>query len=307
MTEPVNPSLIYERAKAHWTRTEAPKRDIQDMFDDLRILLFFAAFVAMATLSSSHTIDAFRHNVPLALAYVAPLAFELYLIASTLAGRSVHVHFSTRLTQVLIFIVAVIANGASGWEYASATSSDSMRLVWQAQALIAAAIVPSGTMSIGHHVALLIQSRQRSDKVGDAWKLVEALVFYRALYTVYNGQGLSQQESRRMAQADVQGYLSAGRIGTASRPSLVSLPDRTGQDVPVQKKAVQQDAEDSTGGTLADRAYAMLEADPSLYSKSVRVLADETGIGKNHWSYAKRRYQQLQDTQPMEAQVVSAN
>ena len=39
----VNPHEIYHRAKGQWLRTEAPKRDMQDLFFDLRILLLMLA------------------------------------------------------------------------------------------------------------------------------------------------------------------------------------------------------------------------------------------------------------------------
>lgn len=306
----VNPSEIYYRAKGLWLKTEAPKRDIQDLFFDLRILLLTLAFLAMGLLSSAHTVEAFSHNAPYALALVSPLAFELYLIASTLTGRAVHQDIGTRITQVLIFVVAVIANGASGWQQAMNTATDSMQSVYQIMALIAAPIVPFATMSIGHLLSGSIMSRQKFDKVGEAWKAAETGVFYRALYTAYNTQGVPPQEARKLAQADAQGYLGMGRITSASRLSSVSTVSQESTTLALQDagQAGQRTGQDGTGqlpvasGTLADKAYEMIVADPSLYDLSVRELAERTGITKNHWVIAKRKVQQLQDTQPIEVQ-----
>lgn len=306
----VNPAEIYYRAKGLWLKTEAPKRDIQDLFFDLRILLLTLAFLAMGLLSSAHTVEAFSHNAPYALALVSPLAFELYLIASTLTGRSVQRDIGTRITQVLIFAVAVIANGASGWQQAMNTASGEMQPIYQIMALIAAPIVPFATMSIGHLLSGSILTRQKFDKVGEAWKAAETGVFYRALYTAYNTQGIPPQDARRMAQADAQGYLGMGRVTSASRLSSVSTVSQESTALALQDagQAGQRTGQDGTGqfpvanGTLADKAYEMLAADPSLYDLSVRVLAERTGIGKNHWVIAKRKVQQLQDTQPIEAQ-----
>lgn len=309
----VNPAEIYYRAKGLWLKTEAPKRDIQDLFFDLRILLLTLAFLAMGLLSSAHTVEAFSHNAPYALALVSPLAFELYLIASTLTGRSVHRDIGTRVTQVLIFAVAVIANGASGWQQAMNTASGDMQPIYQIMALIAAPIVPFATMSIGHLLSGSILTRQKFDKVGEAWKAAETGVFYRALYTAYNTQGMPPQEARRMAQADAQGYLGMGRITSASRMvSPVSTVSQESTTLALQDTGhtVQRTGQDVSGqipvasGTLAEKAYEMLTADPSLYDLSVRELAERTGITKNHWVIAKRKVQQLQDTQPIQASKV---
>jgi hypothetical protein len=304
----VNPAEIYYRAKAAWMRNEAPKRNITDLFFDIRILLLTLAFLAMGLLSSSHTVEAFSHNAPFALALVSPLAFELYLIASTLTGRTVQRDMGTRITQVLIFIVAVIANGASGWQQATMTSGEGMLTIYQIMSLIAAPIVPLATMSIGHQLALSIQARQTADKIAEAWKLAEAGVFYRALYTAYNTQGVPPLDARKLAQADAQGYLGMGRVSSVSRlPATVSTVsfESTKEDAVHIGTAQKEDGtgQNSSGsGTLADKAYAMLVADPSLYDMSVRELAERTGITKNHWVIAKRKVQQLQDTQPIEVQ-----
>lgn len=290
----INPHEIYHRAKGQWLRTEAPKRDMQDLFFDLRILLLTLAFLAMGLLSSSHTIEAFSHNAPFALAMVSPLAFELYLIASTLTGKGVHRDWGTKSTQGLIFVVAVIANGASGWQQASSTSGVNMLLVYQAMALIAAPIVPLATMSIGHQLAASIQTRQTTDKVGDAWALAEFGVFYKALYTAYNVQGVQPKEAKKLAQADAQGYLGTGVKITNEQPRLVAqvstLPDDGRRSPDSGSVADQADNGGSSGqprlrkGEAKQRFEALIRDDPAYLANpllSVDALADKLGIGRS--------------------------
>jgi hypothetical protein len=290
----INPHEIYHRAKGQWLRTEAPKRDMQDLFFDLRILLLMLALIAMGLLSSSHTVEAFSHNAPFALAMVSPLAFELYLLASTLTGRGVPRDWGTRLTQVLIFVVAVIANGASGWQQATSTSGANMLIIYQSMALIAAPIVPLATMSIGHQLVISIQTRQTTDKVTDAWLLAEYGVFYKALYTAYNTQGIQPSEARKLAQADVRGYLDSGAKSvkvTNEQPRLVAQVADNSR--PITDTGSVADTADNSGltgqprlrkGEAKQRFEALIQSDPAYLDNpllSVDTLADRLGVGRS--------------------------
>lgn len=306
----INPHEIYRRAKGLWLRTEAPKRDMQDMFFDLRIVLLTLAFLAMGLLSSSHTVEAFSHNAPFALAMVSPLAFELYLIASTLTGKGTHKDWGTKSTQGLIFIVAVIANGASGWQQATSTSGANMLLVYQAMALIAAPIVPLATMSIGHQLAGSIQTRQTTDKVGDAWISAEFGVFYKALYTAYNTQGVTPAEARKLAQADVRGYLGGVKV-TNEQPRLTAQVADNNRPIPDTGSVT--DTADNSGssgysgqtrlkkGEAKQRFEALIQSDP-LYlvnpALSVDALADRLGVGR---STAGELWKQWKESQVQES------
>lgn len=311
-TVQINPHEIYHRAKGQWLKTDAPKRDMQDLFFDLRILLLTLAFLAMGLLSSSHTVEAFSHNVPLGLAVVAPFAFELYLIASTLTSRSQR-DLGTLLTQVLIFVVAVIANGASGWQRATVTSESNMVWVYQIMSLGAAAIVPMATMSIGHQLAVSIQTRQKADKVGDAWMLAEFGVFYKALYTAYNVQGVQPKEAKKLAQADAQGYLATGVKITNEQPRLPAQAGAvTDNPRPVADTGSVADTADNSGltgqprlrkGEAKQRFEALIQSDPAYLDNpllSVDTLADRLGVGR---STAGELWKQWKETRVQESVV----
>src|SRR6185369_12530027 len=78
-------------------------------------------------------------------------------------------------------------------------------------AVLSAFIIPIGALVAGDGLAALaLEHRTGTDSRMQAWRDVEAEVFYRALYTRYMQQGLADRDARLRASSEARGYLGKG-------------------------------------------------------------------------------------------------
>lgn len=287
MTEIIDLDKLYRQAQARWLREEAPHRTFRDrLTGSVPYWIIVVAFVLYG-LSAPHTAGVFDKLTP-GFGFLAPVGVEFGLLYTAFSrqrakGRKLILPWTLKALELLLFVTAMLVNGAGAFtsvvasvnlanlSFASIIDSFGNLPATSQAALVMAAlsafIIPIGALVAGDGLAALALERsETTDSATQAWRDVEAEVFYRALYTRYMQQGILERDARQRAYTEARGYLGKG-----STSAVRQLSAPTGQ--PSENGQSRQGPSGQTGTVKASvRAY--LDANPGLDQQSVnQVLA----------------------------------
>lgn len=162
-------------------------------------------------------------------------------------ARSYALHWTLRALEVLLFLTAMLVNGAGSFtsvvlvtelesfsmsaivaqfEHLPATSQAALVM-----AMLSAFIIPIGALAAGDGLAALALERAiRTDHREQRWREVEHTVIYRADFVRYLQQGLIEREARLRATTELRGYL--GQSSPSGVRMLSDSSEQAGQDSP---------------------------------------------------------------------------
>ena len=263
-------------------------------------LVFFA-------LSLPHTIAIFNKITPL-VGYVSPFGIEFGLLYAAFRRRQVRSRsLQLYILEALLFITAIIVNGAGSFEAVVASTRDIQGMSFEdllsqyrtlpatsqvaiLLAPIAAFIIPIGTVVAGEGLAmLLLERQQQGNLLEERWLVEGPRVEFEALRDAAIAQGVTPGRAVRWAEQitgfsrDIlSGSSAAVRYGRTDSPDT---PDDSGRPLTDAGRDDRTTAHGSGQGysknmSAREIARQYLEDNPDALSLSVRDLAAAAGIGK---------------------------
>ncbi len=244
------------RARSEWERTTRRRIGIQERIGTSIPWWLVAIALAFFLLSAPHTAATFDRLTP-GYGWVAPVAVEIALLYAAfmrrrMADKGMKISGATRTLEILVFLVAVIVNGAGSFisvvdstgvqqlSFAAlisdfgtlpATSQVALSLV-----LPAALIIPIGTSVAGEGIAaLILERRSEGDLIEREWREVRIEVEFYALRDEAIRHGLSPSEAALWAKRITNVQPSEPKQIADSAPpvsnvSAVSVSTETGKN-----------------------------------------------------------------------------
>lgn len=286
---------IRRQARADWERQERHKIAIQERIGQAvpwALVVIAGVFFA---LSAPHTAGTFDQLTP-GWGWVAPIGVELGLLYAAFRRRQAkeakhRIPAMLRMLEALLFVTAVIVNGAGAFTAAvnstglgelplgqiidrfgslPATSQVALTL-----APISALIIPIGTSVAGEGVAALIfERRQAGSLLDQRWEAVGAWVEFYALRDAALDNGLSPSEANRWA----------ARITGVVLSTTTDRLDGHGTKVDGQTAdtaAYLSDGQPRRTATQRQIVLDYLSSHPEARTYPVRKLAELTGASKS--------------------------
>lgn len=314
MSKDVYPDVAVVRAEARaaWEAQYKRRLTLQERIGasvPWWLVIIAAMFFA---LSAPHTAAVFDLLTP-GMGVAAPLAVEFGLLYAAFdrrkrksQDRSRSQPVFTRVLETLLFVTAVVVNGAGSFMAVVAASGDiqglSLTDLWlqfdglpassQLALLLvpmAALIIPIGTAVAGEGVAsLILERREQGDVLAQEWARVKALIEFEALRDAALGAGITAGKATQWAE-NITGYRRDDSAFSAVRPS--GQTDKRTDSVRTEQQAdnlLDRDRRDghNTGQGYTKRmdarelVWTYLEDNPDAAEWTVRDLASAVGVGK---------------------------
>lgn len=291
-------------------------------------LIFIAA--TFYALSAPHTASTFDQLAP-GWGWAAPVGVEFGLLYAAFRRRQLRgfrVPVTLWVMEVLLFITAVIVNGAGSFtsvvqrvgiqdlplaellgRFGALPAPSQVALV---MAPIAAFIIPVGAVVVGESMAaLVLERRQGTDPIDQRWASEGRLVEFEALRDAAINMGIAAGKANKWA-AQVLGTAgpnvpSGQDIPTVSvvRPVSVRTPSDTLTDgghasVAALSAGGPKPTPSAIGQDKQQIVRDYLTVNPDAIKLSARKLADMTGVGKTTVGDVLQELRQNMDTEPVE-------
>lgn len=284
MTHP-NVAKVRRDARRDWERQFKRSLSIEERIGRSTpwwIVIVAAVFFA---LSVPHTMVIFDKITP-DVGKAAPFGIEFGLLFASFRRRVGKMTISLWILEILLFMTAIIVNGAGSLE-AVVRSTQSVQglsfavLIHQLPDLpatsqvalvlvpIAALIIPIGTVAAGEGLAaLVLERRAGEDHLDTQWKVVAQVVEFEALRDADIAEGNTPNGAAKWA-AQITGF-DAPQVSIRTRADSVADSRQAANGHHYGRKT-----------DARQRVQRVLRDDPAAANLSVRKLAERAGAGKS--------------------------
>lgn len=303
MAEYPNVSEVRSQARKTWEKEARKQISIQERVGQSVpswLILIAAVFFA---LSFPHTAAIFDKLTP-GWGWIAPAGVEFGLLFSAFRRKQVQ-SWQLRALEILLFITAIVVNGAGSFisvvdasglaklslselqaQFGALPASNQVALVLVP---FAAFIIPIGTSVAGEGLAALILEHQKQGSLLDMrWRHVAYDVEFTALRDAAINAGIPPTRAAEWASKIVGQQLNPQDMANTAKPvdpRPESAKDSAGQNGTEGQRTVRDNSKLGQALRLIDEHPEYMSGDYSL-----RDLAEETGINKNIWAEARKRF-----------------
>jgi hypothetical protein len=306
-------AAVRAQARNEWEERIKQTVSVQERIGESVPWWLVAIAAVFFTLSVPHTATVFERITP-NFGYVAPIGVEFGLLYAAFRRKRSRKTTAYLITfEVLLFIMAVIANGAGSFiavvdrtrdiqgmpfedilsQYRTLPAKSQLSLLL---APLAAFIIPIGTAVAGEGLAaLFLERRETGDLLETRWQQDRPMVEFEALRDAAIALGITPGRAQKWAET-IAFYQRADVSGHGGR---VSATDATGQTPDTSGRITHQRADVSGHGTgrgyskrmdARARVRQHLEDNPDDADLSVRALADMVGVGKTTAADVRNEY-----------------
>lgn len=286
-------AVVRRQARRDWERAMRSRMSLQERIGESVPWWLIAIAAVFFLLSVPHTMAVFNKITP-GVGYAAPFGVEFGLLYAAFRRRQMRrVSGQLIVLELLLFITAIVVNGAGSLEAVIALTQDIQGksfevLISEYRDLpvgsqvalvlvpIAALIIPIGTTVAGEGLAaLFLERRETGNALEKQWQAERLQVEFEALRDAALSAGITPGRAVRWAE-QITGY---------GRPVL-SGADMSGQPDSRTAGHARRTREHGHGQgysknmSARDVARAFIEENPDALNMSVRQFADAAGIGK---------------------------
>lgn len=296
-------AAVRAQARAEWEERVRQSVSVQERIGESVPWWLVAIAGVFFLLSVPHTMTIFSKITP-NFGYVAPFGIEFGLLyASFRRKQKQRVTIYLFILEVLLFVTAVIVNGAGSFEAVVASTEEIQGMSFETLASqyrdlpatsqvalllapIAAFIIPIGTAVAGEGLAaLFLERRESGDLLEKRWQQDRPMVEFEALRDAALASGITPGRAQKWAES-IAFYARADSVGHGGH---LSAPDATGHGADTSGRTPYSQADAGGHGTgqgyskrmdARERVWQHLEENPDDVDLSVRALADMVGVGK---------------------------
>lgn len=313
-------TMVRARARATWEEQERQRMGIQETIGASVPWWLILIAIVFWLLSAPHTAATFDRLTP-GWGWVAPVGVEFGLLYAAFRRKQAKdgkqgVHWTLIALEILLFVTAILVNGAGSFISVAETSGLQKLSVSQLRdqfgalpagsqvALglvpLAAFIIPIGTSVAGEGLAQLILERRTGGILEQRWRLVSAEIEFVALRDEAVRMGVSPGRATAWAMKLTGGVNITASTGASTRLSIEApkLTDKVDNlDARIDKMDAGNGQRRKRDPWAREKAKEYLQTHPEAVHMTARALGKELGISHEVANQVLREVRQMDNGQ----------